>query len=292
MMKIAVVIPSFNRCELLQRLLYQIYEQLPEKDFIVVVNDGSSDGTSSMLAETFPQAIEVIGDGNWWYTRSINEGIKRALEEGPSHILMLNDDIELDAQYFEKMIDGAQKQDKDTIIGSLSVTYEEPHLLTFSGVKDFQWWRYRSVDYHPIFQPIDLVDFKGLVPSVILPGRGMLIPVSILEEIGLLNEDYIQYGSDDEICLRARKKGHPVMVNWEAVVYSHHRLTGSGSSFVKESLGSHLRSYLSPYSRNYWRKYVKNIFTYGNKLLFPLTMAIVVLGNLKSFLNFRLKDHE
>lgn len=288
-MSFAVIIPSFNRKELLARLLSQLFVQLETDDIVVVVNDGSTDGTSEMLNKEFPQVIEVLGDGNWWYTRSINEGLKKAIKMGVNHYLLLNDDIEIDQIYISTLRESASKE-KKAIIGSLSVTYDKPHLITFSGVRKFEWWRYRSVDYHEPFANVPLESLSEMVESEFLPGRGMLIPAVVIEAIGLLDEDYVQYGSDDEICMRAKKHGFNVFVNWNAVIYSHHKLTGAGSTFVKESLWQHLSGYFNKYSRNYWKKYVKNILNYGIKSLFPLTILIIILGNLKSFFKYRFQN--
>jgi GT2 family glycosyltransferase len=77
MNKIGAIIPTFNRAASLKTILACLKQQTLSVIPIVVV-DGSTDGTLEMLAADFPSAIVVRGDGNWWYTRSINEGIKKA----------------------------------------------------------------------------------------------------------------------------------------------------------------------------------------------------------------------
>ena len=288
-MKFAVIIPSFNRKELLARLLSQLFVQLETDDIVVVVNDGSTDGTSEMLNKEFPQVIEVLGDGNWWYTRSINEGLKKSLKLSVDHFLLLNDDIEIDEKYIQSQKNSISYIDKPCIMGSLSITYEKPQKITFSGVKEFKWWRYKSIDYDPFLSEFNR-DLSGIRESKVLPGRGMLINKKIIIKIGLFDERLTQYGSDDEICLRAHKFGFPVYINLDAIILSHHRLTGSGSTFVKESFVNHLKSYTNKYSRNYWKKYLILTWNYGIIFLLPFTWVIIFLGNLKSFLSYKEKS--
>src|SRR5688572_11601688 len=106
-MKIAAIIPTFNRRQELSDLLWMLGNMdMPEKcelDIIAVV-DGSTDGTIEMLTRDFPHVHIVKGTGNWWYTRSINEGFKYADRLRPDLILTLNDDIIVHDDYLLKLV--------------------------------------------------------------------------------------------------------------------------------------------------------------------------------------------
>ncbi|MGZ4994429.1 MAG: glycosyltransferase family 2 protein [Methylobacter sp.] len=56
-MNISVVIPSYNRCNLLRRALLSVYSQTLLPVEVAVVDDGSTDGTQAMLRREFPQAV-------------------------------------------------------------------------------------------------------------------------------------------------------------------------------------------------------------------------------------------
>src|SRR5579863_4146907 len=102
---IGAVIPTFNRVNSVRTILTCLQQQSfgPPVTAIVVV-DGSTDGTIEMLTSEFPTAILVHGDGNWWYTRSINEGIKRARQLNCNFILTLNDDLTFSPDYIKTII--------------------------------------------------------------------------------------------------------------------------------------------------------------------------------------------
>src|SRR5580698_9586336 len=109
--RIGAIIPTFNRAGSLRNILTCLKEQVfhdhtvslpvsplpvslpPVSILPIAVVDGSTDGTLEMLAREFPDTAIVHGDGNWWYTRSINEGIKKARQLDCNFILTLNDDI-------------------------------------------------------------------------------------------------------------------------------------------------------------------------------------------------------
>ncbi|HSH67481.1 MAG TPA: glycosyltransferase family 2 protein, partial [Bacteroidia bacterium] len=96
MQKLGVIIPTFNRQSYLQVLLKQLLSQDKNTTFQIipiVIVDGSNDGTYEMLDTYFPQVDVIKGTGKWWWTKSVNEGIKYAFSQHQAeYILLLNDD--------------------------------------------------------------------------------------------------------------------------------------------------------------------------------------------------------
>jgi glycosyltransferase involved in cell wall biosynthesis len=88
-----ILIPVHNRCTTTVDVL-----RLLESDdvfawaTVLVIDDGSTDGTSDAIRRGFP-AVELLhGDGNWWWGGAIRRGMEWALERGAERIFWLNDD--------------------------------------------------------------------------------------------------------------------------------------------------------------------------------------------------------
>ncbi len=107
---LCIVIPVDNRKEFTHQCLLSLYNQTNKNFFVVVINDGSTDGTGKMIKDKFPDIILINGDGNLWWTKAINIGIKYALKYNAKYILTLNDDTVLKEDYIEKMIYWAEKK--------------------------------------------------------------------------------------------------------------------------------------------------------------------------------------
>lgn len=262
-MKLSVVIPTFNR----QKCLYILLQQLLHQDLeytelmVVVVVDGSNDGTLEMLETEFPRVHVVKGDGSWWWTRSINEGCKYALEREADAILLMNDDLEIQPYYIQTIVDAAESE-PDAVIGSLNLSLEEPRIIFFSGVKKISWWNARSLRYHDKLEPYDK-PLTGLHNSVVLMGRGTFIPKFVFQKIGMLDQQrFPQYKADLDFVLTAHEQGIKTLVSWDSVIYSRLELTGKGVTYKKQSLFAFLRSFFQPntmtnlvHSFRYYRKH-------------------------------------
>jgi GT2 family glycosyltransferase len=288
-LKICIVIPSHNRADLLKKLLSQIMCQTSihksEIYDIIVVVDGSTDGTLEMLAKEFPDAHIIKGDGTLWYTRSMNEGFKYALQNlEPDFFLTLNDDVELADNYIDEILKIARKNDGKSIVGSLGITKSKPHRVVTPGnsFKNKHLGLYRQ--HLPFLSEVDPNELTGMHPSITLPGRGMLIPVSILKELRGFDEKFKQYHSDGDFTLRTIKRGYIVKINWATKIYVNLEKTSNTTSFLNKSFLLLLKSYFKPTSRNYLLDKLRFNWRHSSKLLSPFLMGLFVIVSVRNLI--------
>lgn len=279
---LCIVIPTFNRKKQLSALLSLFKKQIV-KDIqfkIVVVVDGSTDGTIEMLEKEFPEIHIVKGSGNWWFTRSMNEGCKYAVDTLKSSlILMINDDVGIPDHYLQSIMDNYQAYGPDCIIGSSSYSASKPSIITFSGIKHRNPWTLKYYKYIESYVPKEPGELKGMVPSVTLPTRGLLIPSKFLKNINYLDESFPQYASDHDLVFRAAKNGAKVFVSYDAYVFEHLELTSSGNPRLTKSLGQFLKNiFFNKYSSNYFFKDVRMAWRHGMKPLFPFYFARILMA--------------
>lgn len=295
--KIGAIIPTFNRKESLRKCLQCLKEQEQGKGSgspawslsIIVVVDGSADGTLEMLQNEYPEVERIIGDGNWWYTKSINEGIKRAVALDCTFILTLNDDLTFDPGYLNTLLADQIAAGKGSVIGSVSLSSEEPRLVTFAGVRKIDFML-KEYNYIPKFSPIREEDISGMKPSVVLSGRGILYPMDLFTEYGLYDERLPQYSSETDFTYRASTNGIKVMISYNAKVYENVKLTSSGAVYNNPTVKSLLRSFTNKYSINSLHK----IFYYSKRHrgFFPGTLiaGLRVMGIVKNFVVVKFRN--
>lgn len=180
----------------------------------IVVDDGSTDGTSQAIQENFPEVEIVFGDGNLWYTGGINLGIKSALNHEPDYILAVNDDSVFDENFLRRMVDCAEKYPR-SVIGALLLLWHVPHKVFQVSPKWNLWqggWRYWQN------QTVWTVPLKPWEVEIIV-GNCVLYPVEVIKEVGLMNEKKLDHYGDAEYTPRMRRKGWRLLIEPRARVF-------------------------------------------------------------------------
>src|SRR5713101_7682807 len=102
---VSAVIPNWNRCDLLERLLVQLNAQSCAFARVIVVDNGSTDGSAD-LAEALGAAVIRL-ETNRGFAPAVNKGIEQADTEW---VAILNNDVELPPDWLEKLLAGAQRE--------------------------------------------------------------------------------------------------------------------------------------------------------------------------------------
>ncbi|MEM9721828.1 MAG: glycosyltransferase family 2 protein [Bacteroidota bacterium] len=252
-----IVIPCFNRKKLTRGCL-QALENQTYKDFkVIVVDDGSTDGTANMITREFPETILLFGDGNLFWTGATNKGVRYALENGATHVMALNDDTVPKEDYMEKMMYWAE-QKPNAILGALDYDYNSKK--PYFGGEIHNWKTNKS------FQLLDRLppaQHQGLHKVTHAPGRGLLIPRKIFETIGLFEEKKLpQYAADYDFTFQAAKAGFEIYCNYDAMLYSFPQESGDHQKRMERS----------------WSNYKKHLF------------SITGTGNLKVYTHYVLRN--
>lgn len=221
---IYIIIPVFNRLDFTIKCLESLEKQNDKDVKIIVVNDGSTDGTSEYLREFFPSITVLEGNGNLWWTGATNLGVRKALQLSSSshdYILTLNNDLVVNADYIESLV-ALAKSNPQSLIGSVSVDINNTDHIHYAGTI----WNSKTAKYRPFLcESVSYSNFKSQFDYVVtdlLPGRGVLIPIDVFHRIGLYDAvNFPHYMSDEDFSARAKRAGFRLIISTKAVVMSH-----------------------------------------------------------------------
>jgi GT2 family glycosyltransferase len=178
---------------------------------IVLVDNGSADGSGERLRETFSGITYLQTGENLGFTGGNNCGIERALAEGCDYLLILNNDTVVDPGCVTALVEAARS------VGGKILFYDAPERIWFGG-GDFS--RTRALGMHRLEgRPDPDPAEQGVREVSFLTGCCMLIPAAVLREVGAFEEDFFIYVEDVDLSLRIAAAGYRLLYQPAARLY-------------------------------------------------------------------------
>ena len=276
-MKILTIIPTHNRVKPLESIVDQLLNQvLPvgvELEIFIVV-DGSSDGTIESIRKYGGNVSYVYSEMELWYTKSINVGLVNALKIANKNdfILLINDDIKIPVNLLNSLVADCIKLKQDSVIGVVSIDQKED--ILFCGVVGEKYCGFSRESYS--YKKHELKN--KIIPTLEIPGRTMFFSVRVLNDVGLFDDSFKQYGSDTDFCYRCLEREVPLYITgntFHVVDTARTRIKNQASE--RASVVSILRDLFSPISHGYLPNYIKLHGRYYRKfcLLWKVPMYII-----------------
>ncbi len=236
-MRPAIYIPTYNGRERLEKTLRSLEAQSRPAD-VVVVDNGSSDGTAELLREEFPEVTLLELGRNLGFGPALN----RAVAEHPADpAILLNNDVEADSRFVEALL-GAAAEGTETVAGVL-IQEAAPGLIDSAGVvADRTLMGFDYLHGEPLGAAEKAPDPLG--PT----GGAALYRLSAFRAAGGFDERIFLYYEDLDLALRLRAAGARcrLAAGARAVhAYSASLGAGSGGKYARTgwSRGYMLRRY-------------------------------------------------
>ncbi len=236
-MTLSIVIVNWNTRELLERCLHSIQSSLSTpKPFdveIIVVDNASSDKSAEMVRREFPLVRLIENRHNAGFARANNQAIRCS---SGNYVLLLNpdtdigpDSLEILVRFMEERVEagaaGCRLLSPD---GSLQIScYPEPTLFR-------EFWRIFHLD---LLWPVGSYrmsrwDTRTTRSVDVLKGACLMLRREVLDQCGLLDEDFFIYSEDQDLCRRVRQHGWKIFWVPQAIVL-HYGAQSTGQ-FVAE----------------------------------------------------------
>jgi len=250
---------------------------------IIVVDNGSRDGTRDMLHAEFPHVRVIANEQNAGFTRASNQAIRASAGR---YVLLLNNDTLILPDAFDRLVAFADAHPEIGVVspqvlnrdGTLQKqcrrSFATPWDLFcyFSGLATLfprsRWFGRYLMTYMPA---------DATYPADAVSGSCMLIRRAVLDQIGLLDERFFAYQEDTDFCFRARQAGWQVYYFHEARII---HFGGQGGSRVEpyRSIIEWHKSYFRYYRKNLARRYFF-LFNWFYYLVMLLKLAVALLVN-------------
>lgn len=222
MFDVTIVIPNYNGAAFLETCLGSVFRQTGVGLEVIVVDNGSSDGSREYIQEHFPECVLVCLDRNYGFCRAVNEGIRRA--ESP-YVILLNNDTEVRPDFAGQLLKAIRRDPKRFSCAARMLQYQDRGLVDNAG------------DYYSAMG-WGLTMGRGKPAGRYEKGRRIFSSCAgaaiyrkdLVEKLGGFDEAHFSYLEDIDLSYRAKIAGYYHWYAPDAVVY-HMGSATSGSRY-------------------------------------------------------------
>lgn len=184
---------------------------------IIVVDNGSSDGSAAALAARFGSDLTIICNSeNLGFTGGNNVGISEAMARGAASVLLLNNDTVIAPNMIELLVEAGELPERPGILGPAIFYFDNPERLWKLGDIRYRWLPMPlNISQATMARRADLSPFEVSYVT----GCAMLVRREVFEQVGLLDERYFAYFEEADFICRARQAGFRVWAVPQARVW-------------------------------------------------------------------------
>lgn len=206
----SIVIVCWNNKRYLEPCLQSIYQAGLTHSFdVVVVDNGSTDGTQAMVQELFPQVQLIQNEQNVGLSTASNQGIRKTQGR---YVLLLNDDTLVNRESLDMLVDFMDEHPDAGAVGGKLLnpdgTFQSGYASFSSLLQEFLIATRLGLQISPAYPSHG--DSKEIKRVDWLSSACLLLRRTALDQVGLLLEDYFIYGDEADLQYRLKHAGWQV----------------------------------------------------------------------------------
>ncbi|MDE2750905.1 MAG: glycosyltransferase family 2 protein [Chloroflexota bacterium] len=219
--RLSVVIPNWNGKRFLETCLESLREQTFDATEIILVDNASTDGSQNLIKGEYPEVRLIELGENRGFTGACNIGMAAATGE---FVALLNNDTEVDREWAEWVVQAFLRQPAAGIVASKMLLFDRRDHFHTAG--DYFTTDGRAGNRGAWELDNGQFDAGEFVFSAC--GGSAVYRRSMLDAVGMLDDDFFFLLEDMDLAWRAQLAGHKVWYEPRAVVYHHLSATGGG----------------------------------------------------------------
>lgn len=218
---LSIVIPNWNGKKFLQVCLNALRAQTYQSLEVIIVDNASEDGSQDYIRTYYPEVHLIELPGNRGFTGACNVGMQAAKGQ---FVCLLNNDTEVDKQWAAAVIDAFARHPEVGSVASKMLLFDKRDHIHTTG--DFFTVDGRAGNRGVWQKDAGQFDQEDYVFSAC--GGSAVYRRTMLDAIGLLDDDFFFSGEDVDLGWRAQLHGWRCLYTPAAIVYHHLSATGGG----------------------------------------------------------------
>lgn len=219
MFKVSVIIPTFNRAEMVCRCIQSIFDTEYPNLEVIVVDDCSPDDTGERIKEQFSGRVKYFrNEKNSFQAVSRNNGAKIATGD---YLFFLDDDNIVDKNIFTEIASAFEENPKLGLVAPMAIHMRPgKNNVVWSLGSDFNRWTSQPKDNKPNL-PIENLPREIKSYSTTYYPNGFVVPRKIYDEVKGFDEAYVQIFEESDFGWKILEAGYDEIVLTSARTEHH-----------------------------------------------------------------------
>ena len=221
--RVLIIIITYNAAGYLSDCLLSIaHARYPREFFkILVVDNGSTDGSIEFIRNNLSGIDVIINESNLGFAGGNNVGMRYAIEHDFEYVYLLNQDTVVDPGFINEAVTVAQADVRIGAVQSKVLLYDKPELIKSRGNMIHYLGFAFAGGYLEPDRPLEVLEIAYA------SGAACLLRVSALKDVGLFHEDFFMYHEDTDLGWRLWLAGWRVVLAPKSVVYHKYEFSKS-----------------------------------------------------------------
>ncbi len=212
----SIIIPTWNGKQFLPECLNSIKPQTFKSFEVIIVDNGSEDGTERFILDKYKWVKIIRLDKNYGFAYAINRGVRSSKGK---YLVFLNNDTSVKKDWLNNLVLMAEKNPKIASINSKVLNYFNQKKIDGLGIQINEVGQANSVGWNET----DNGQFNKPFYIFGATGGASLFNKSIFEKVGMFDENYFMYSEEVDWAYRAQFMGYKSMFCPDAVVFHRHK---------------------------------------------------------------------
>ena len=228
---IKILILNWNGKQLLKPCLGSVTSIDYPNYSIIVIDNGSSDGSIEMIKQNYPNVDCFALDKNYGFAGAYNHYFAQLTDDTTEFILLLNNDTEVDIKILNSFIQAKEQFGDNQIYGGKIYYHDNPEKIWYAGgnVK-----LKHAIISHRGIREQDSQKFSTPMKIDYVTGCCLFTSKKVINQLNGFDGRFYMYGEDVDLCLRAKKVGIQCYYWPEAKLWHHVSASLGGNYSIKK----------------------------------------------------------
>jgi len=271
---VSIIIINMNGKSYLEICLPSLIEETYTNKEVIIVDNGSVDGSVEFIKENYPKIVVIENKYNTGFAEANNQGYKKAHGK---YLFLLNNDTKIPKILFKPLVDFMEADSRVGATQPRVLRQDDPEKLDSVG----SFFTKTGFLYHFGFGHKDTKKLRRVIPLFSAKGCALMLRKSLIDKIGLFDNDYFAYFEETDLCWRIWLAGFKIFYIPDS--YILHKGWGTTRRMNFSFINFH--SY-----KNRMFSLIKNL-SFGNLIIIlPINICFSIIASIAHLFKGKIKE--